>query len=157
METKGIFSHKSDDWATPEFIYSWFMRKGFYDPCPYRCKDDAFHAEWPSRIVFINPPYSKCKEFVDFALMERLHHVQWWLVPARTDTHWFHRLFEYSDVVIFIGGRLKFDDGKLCAPFPSVLMRVGQNAYGRKSVYNWHRDALMDNLEWLYGICHEVD
>jgi len=43
------------------------------------------------------------------------------LVPARTDTAWWHDYAAKGDVT-FIRGRLKFGDGKNSAPFPSALV-----------------------------------
>jgi len=48
------------------------------------------------------------------------------LVPARTDTKWWHE-YAAPHEVRFIRGRLKFGDAKNSAPFPSavVVMRGG--------------------------------
>ena len=43
------------------------------------------------------------------------------LVPARTDTHWFHD-YAVKGEVIAIKGRLKFGESKNSAPFPSVVV-----------------------------------
>lgn len=43
------------------------------------------------------------------------------LVPARTDTHWFHDYAMKGDVQ-FLKGRLKFGNQKNSAPFPSALV-----------------------------------
>lgn len=45
------------------------------------------------------------------------------LLPARTDTRWWHDEVEiYSNDIQFIRGRLKFGGAKNSAPFPSVLV-----------------------------------
>lgn len=46
------------------------------------------------------------------------------LIPARTDTKYFHELLEYSPDIYFIKGRLHYNDSKNGAPFPSVLLRL---------------------------------
>lgn len=43
------------------------------------------------------------------------------LVPARTDTAWWHN-FAMRGEVRFIRGRLKFGNAKSNAPFPSALV-----------------------------------
>lgn len=50
------------------------------------------------------------------------------LLPARTDTKWFHEYLYGKAEIRFIKGRLKFGDSKNGAPFPSmvVIMR-GEN------------------------------
>jgi DNA N-6-adenine-methyltransferase (Dam) len=54
------------------------------------------------------------------------------LLPARTDTRWFHDHVYGRAKIRFIKGRLKFNDGKKPAPFPSMLVvwtkRRKQNA-----------------------------
>ena len=43
------------------------------------------------------------------------------LIPARTDTAWFHDYIYGKAEVRFIRGRLKFNDSKCNAPFPSLV------------------------------------
>lgn len=43
------------------------------------------------------------------------------LVPARTDTRWWHNYIRKGEVR-FIKGRLKFNDGDSPAPFPSAIV-----------------------------------
>jgi site-specific DNA-methyltransferase (adenine-specific) len=44
------------------------------------------------------------------------------LIPARTDTRWFHDYINNKAEVRFIKGRLKFGDSKNSAPFPSMVV-----------------------------------
>lgn len=44
------------------------------------------------------------------------------LLPARTDTIAFHNFIYGKSEIRFIKGRLKFNDGKDPAPFPSMLV-----------------------------------
>ncbi len=43
------------------------------------------------------------------------------LIPARTDTRYFHDYIYKKCEIRFIKGRLKFGDSKNSAPFPSML------------------------------------
>ena len=43
------------------------------------------------------------------------------LVPARTDTKWWHESVIHHEIR-FIKGRLKFGNAKTSAPFPSALI-----------------------------------
>ena len=43
------------------------------------------------------------------------------LVPARTDTKWWHE-YAMKGEIEFIRGRLKFGDAKNSAPFPSAVV-----------------------------------
>lgn len=44
------------------------------------------------------------------------------LVPARTDTRWFHDYIYGKAEIRFIKGRLKYNDCKQSAPFPSMIV-----------------------------------
>ena len=46
------------------------------------------------------------------------------LLPARTDTKWFHRYCAKGEIW-FIEGRLKFGGAKNSAPFPSMIVFFG--------------------------------
>lgn len=43
------------------------------------------------------------------------------LLPARTDTEFFHRYVAGKAIIYFIEGRLKFSDATAGAPFPSIV------------------------------------
>ncbi len=50
------------------------------------------------------------------------------LIPARTDTTWFHDIImKHNYKIKFIKGRLKFNDSKDSAPFPSMLVEFKIN------------------------------
>ena len=44
------------------------------------------------------------------------------LIPARTDTSWFHNYIYHKAEIRFIRGRLKFGGNKNSAPFPSMIV-----------------------------------
>jgi len=44
------------------------------------------------------------------------------LLPARTDTRWWHEHALKATEIRFLRGRLKFGEAKNSAPFPSVLL-----------------------------------
>lgn len=46
------------------------------------------------------------------------------LVPARTDTKWFHDYIYHNEKaeIRFLKGRLKFGNSKNSAPFPSMVV-----------------------------------
>lgn len=43
------------------------------------------------------------------------------LIPARTDTQWFHRWVYHKAELTFIEGRIKYGGSKWNAPFPSMI------------------------------------
>jgi site-specific DNA-methyltransferase (adenine-specific) len=50
------------------------------------------------------------------------------LLPARTDTRWWHLYVMQADEIRFVKGRLRFVGAKASAPFPSsvVVFRPGR-------------------------------
>jgi hypothetical protein len=75
--------------------------------------------------VFINPPYSNIRGFLQKGLEElKRGNVELlvYLIPARTDTKWFHEFVYGKAEIRFIKGRLKFGNSKNSAPFPSMLV-----------------------------------
>ena len=44
------------------------------------------------------------------------------LLPARTDTAWWHTFVTWAHEIRFLKGRLKFGAAENSAPFPSVLV-----------------------------------
>lgn len=74
--------------------------------------------------MFVNPPYSDIKAWVQKAWQEstKPNTVVVMLIPARTDTRYFHEYILHRSEIRFLKGRLKFGDSKNCAPFPSMLV-----------------------------------
>lgn len=123
-----MFSKKTDHWQTPKYIYDQFMKEGYYDPCPLNADFDGLKINWIGKL-FINPPYSDIISWVNKAISERNNfHEIIFLVPARTDTKWFHKLINTfpSYQITFIKGRLKFSE-KGSAPFPSIFIKIYGN------------------------------
>ena len=121
-----FYSKKTDDWRTPMKMYDFYMNNGFYDPCPFQSTKDNLNEDWGDNKVFINPPYSKLKAWIEKAIE---HHRKYGkdvtlLIPARTDTKAMKMLYEYGCDFMFIEGRLHFNDDKVGAPFPSMLVRL---------------------------------
>ena len=73
--------------------------------------------------VWLNPPYGRqIGKFLAKADNEsKKGIVIVCLVPARTDTKWWHEYCIHHEIR-FIRGRLKFGDSKNSAPFPSALV-----------------------------------
>jgi site-specific DNA-methyltransferase (adenine-specific) len=77
------------------------------------------------RRVFCNPPYgTEIKKWVEKAYREgtKDNTVVVLLIPARTDTQYFHDYIIHRSEIRFVRGRLKFGDSKTCAPFPSMVV-----------------------------------
>lgn len=132
-----VFSHKSDEWSTPqvlfdelnaEFNFGFDLAASHANKKCSRYTGDLFasgilsHIEYSEEYGFCNPPYSDIKSFVRAFSIYDVNVVC--LLPARTDTKWFHDYcYNKPNVEIrFIKGRLKFGDSKNNAPFPSMIV-----------------------------------
>ena len=92
--------------------------------------DDGLAQEWTGR-VFMNPPYGlPLPEWMAkaYEASQTTADVVVCLVPARTDTRWWHAVAVMGEVR-FLPGRLKFGGAENGAPFPSVVV-VFRNAAG---------------------------
>lgn len=75
-------------------------------------------------VVFCNPPYGReLPKWVKKCYEESLKgSLVVMLIPSRTDTRWFHDYIYGKAEIRFIKGRLKFNDGKRAASFPSMIV-----------------------------------
>jgi phage N-6-adenine-methyltransferase len=136
-DAKVLFSSKSMEWATPrEFFRKLDSQFAFtLDPCArshnavcskyYTPDEDGLLQDWSGNTVFVNPPYGRgigqwvkksyeegCKDGTTVVM----------LIPARTDTKYWHEYAMKADEVRLIKGRLKFGGGSNSAPFPSAVV-----------------------------------
>lgn len=120
---KGCFSHKTDDWRTPSDIYKSYMDDGWIDPCPFQASFNGLEKDFHNAKLFVNPPYSDISSWVDWCIKQWRNGCMFaLLVPARTDTKWFHKLLKLGVHIKFFEGRLHFNDSKNGAPFPSIII-----------------------------------
>ena len=136
MNTELMFSSKTDDWETPQDFFE-ILNKEFNfttDVCAsdknkkcgyYFTKEvDGLRMAWAGR-CWMNPPYGKeIGKWVEKAYKEAKRGVPLvvCLLPARTDTKWFHDYIYGKAEIRFVKGRLKFGTSKNSAPFPSMVV-----------------------------------
>lgn len=72
----------------------------------------------------MNPPYGRnIKKWVKKAYESGINGaVVVCLLPARTDTSWWHDYVVKASKIEFLRGRLKFGNAKNNAPFPSAIV-----------------------------------
>lgn len=128
------YSSATDLWATPQdFFDRYNERFGFtLDVCasPENAKcaryftkeDDGLAQPWEG-ICWMNPPYGRViGHWMQKAYeSSRAGATVVCLVPARTDTRWWHD-YAMKGEIEFIRGRLKFGGVKNSAPFPSAVV-----------------------------------
>lgn len=130
------FTSETDEWPTPQWLFDALNREfGFtLDPCatPENAKvksfftrlDNGLLKSWETQVVFMNPPYGEeIGKWMAKAHDESKNHgtTVVCLVPARTDTAWWHD-YAMKHQIRLIRGRLKYGDGKDPAPFPSAII-----------------------------------
>lgn len=139
---KVLFSSDSTEWGTPWDLFNKLNRKFNFtiDVCAnefnhkcdkyYNIKQNGLSKKWFGN-VWCNPPYGReikhwVKKAYDSSRNGKCLVVM--LIPARTDTEWFHRyIYKKEGVkILFLRGRLKFtnNSGNILnsAPFPSMLV-----------------------------------
>lgn len=141
MNTEVMFSSKTDAWATPADFYQKLNSEFHFDldPCAdeYNHKCDLYFDKntngllqsWGGHNVFVNPPYGrKIGNWVEKAFRTNEEHgnLVVMLLPARTDTKWFHEYIYHKAEIRFVRGRLKFGNSKNAAPFPSMVVIYNQ-------------------------------
>lgn len=132
---RSLFTSTTDEWPTPKGFFDGLNKEFRFtlDPCAtsenatcreFFCREqDGLAQDWSHHRIFCNPPYGreisrwaeKCFRSSQAGALVVL------LVPARTDTRWFHDWVCNKAELRFVRGRLKFGDGKHAAPFPSLV------------------------------------
>ena len=132
------FSSKSDDWSTPQDLFDKLnsIHNFTLDVCAkesnakciryFTPMENGLKQEW-SGIVWCNPPYGRgIGAWLKKAYEASEHGVKVvLLIPARTDTSWWHD-YVMKGKVEFLRGRLRFGGHKNSAPFPSAIVIFGE-------------------------------
>jgi phage N-6-adenine-methyltransferase len=142
------FSSKSGLWETPPGFFQRLDREfGFtLDACAlpanakcrhfYTPTDDGLAQEWKG-VVWMNPPYGReISRWVEKAYRASQQGTTVvCLLPARTDTAWWHTYVMQAHEIRFVRGRLKFSNAAHSAPFPSavVVFRPADGTRGKGS------------------------
>jgi len=128
-------SSATDLWATPQDFFDKLHAEFAFEvdvcasPENAKCEryftkeDDGLAQDWFGS-CWMNPPYGreigkwmkKAKEAVEWGATTVVC-----LVPARTDTAWWHD-YAMAGEIRFIRGRLKFGGHKNSAPFPCAVV-----------------------------------
>ena len=129
-------SSNTPEWATPKRFFEELNAEFHFtlDPCcthenakcelHFTREDDGLSKNWGGQVVFCNPPYGKeLPKWVKKSYEESMKGaLVVMLIPARTDSRWFHEYIYGKAEIRFIKGRLKFNDGISAAPFPSMVV-----------------------------------
>ena len=133
---RALFTSNSDEWTTPQELYKELNKRFKFtlDPCStnenhlcdkyFTKEDDGLSKSWKGETVYVNPPYSNIKKWVEKCYMEHKTNGTSvvMLIPSRTDTIYFHNYIYHKADIEFIKGRLHFSNSKNSAPFPSMIV-----------------------------------
>lgn len=134
MINASLMSSRTDLWATPQAFFDVMNREfGFtLDVCAtaenakcsryYTTSDDGLSQPWTG-VCWMNPPYGReIGRWMKKAYEASRHGATVvCLVPARTDTAWWHD-YAVKGETRFLKGRLRFGEAKNSAPFPSAII-----------------------------------
>lgn len=145
------YSSNKDGWETPDDLF-WGLNKKYkftLDVCALKknakCeryftpRQNGLEQSWANEVCWMNPPYGReISDWMAKAAHEAAHNnaTVVCLVPARTDTKWWHNAVNGTEAgewwdgepmddsvsVFYLRGRLKFKGAKHCAPFPSAII-----------------------------------
>ena len=131
---KALLSSNTCEWETPQLFFDALNAEYHFDvdvcatennaKCEryYSKEQDGLSQQWKG-VCWMNPPYGReIGKWMRKAYESSLDGATVvCLVPARTDTAWWHD-YAMKGEVEFVRGRLKFGGSKANAPFPSAIV-----------------------------------
>ena len=132
---------EKDSWETPQWLFDLLDQEFHFQVDAAATKENAklpayfedldavptlkfdWYCKGAWERFFLNPPYSQIAVFMKKAYEEsQKGAIVVCLIPARTDTKYWHDYVMKAQEIRFIKGRLKFGDSKTGAPSPSVVV-----------------------------------
>lgn len=154
-----LTSSNTDEWPTEAAVVDCLnMEFGPFtlDPCAtdenakasrfFTRHDNGLAQSWAGERVFMNPPYGRAvREWIEKAHTEaRIGGARVvCLIPARTDTRYWHEFVMRADQILFVAGRLRFGDSTRAAhaPFPSAIVVFDGHGDATPAVSSWVRPS----------------
>ena len=127
------FSSKTEEWATPQYFFNMLDMEFHFtlDPAAtmlnakvpkyFSKEQNGLLQDWSGERVFCNPPYGRVIRHWVEKMATCNAELCVGLLPARTDTIWFHDFILGNAEIRLLKGRLKFGDATNSAPFPSMV------------------------------------
>jgi len=136
VNTAPMFSSESSLWETPQDFFNALNDEFHFDldvcalpenaKCPryYTPEQNGLTQPWDGTCNWCNPPYGRqITRWVEKAYQSMMQgYTTVMLLPARTDTKWFHDYINGRMEIRYIRGRLKFGNCQNAAPFPSMVV-----------------------------------
>lgn len=139
MLATALFTSATDQWATPPALFRELdaefhftldaCAEAWNAKCPryFSPEQDGLMQDWGQEVVFCNPPYGRGvtgKWLAKAWEASRAGATVVLLIPARTDTAWWHD-YAAKGEVRFLRGRVRFlspAGEQSSAPFPSAVV-----------------------------------
>jgi len=140
---KNRFKSTNQEWETPDHLFAHldsifhFTRDVCASSKNTKCsyfwseKDSCLDYKWTG-VNWMNPPYKNMKQFIKKAFDERHTATTVCLIPARTNTNWWHAWCMQGEVW-FICGRPKFKGCVHGLPQPLAIVIFGRERGTMKS------------------------
>lgn len=119
-----LYTSASEHWATPDDLYAELQKEFEFtlDPCPLG-GSGGLERSWAGERIYCNPPYGRA--IANWLRKATEAAIAVFLLPARTDTRWWHDYALKAQEIRFLKGRLSFkrtDGRRSRATFPSVIL-----------------------------------
>lgn len=132
----GLYTSDSAEWETPPELFRELDEEFRFtlDVCatPQNAKCDTFYTKidngliqnWGENVCWMNPPYGReITRWVRKAWEASCRGATVvCLIPARTDTRWWHDHVMLTNEIRLIKGRIRFVGAPSSAPFPSAIV-----------------------------------
>ena len=160
MISPACYSSESSTWSSPPDLVALLAEElGAFELDPaasdlHHCAPHYYTPEtwgvggrgmpWWGR-VWLNPPWSRAEQLPIAPWLRKAAEsaeagdveLVCGLIPARTDTSWFHRWAGRAAEIRLIAGRLKYGVGANSAPFPSAIVIWRPGTTGEPKIKLW--------------------
>ena len=148
--SRSLFSSRRQTWETPQDLLDRLNEEFRFirDVCAtgrnrkcvryFSPDQNALRRRWRG-VCWMNPPYGRgIGEWVRKAFEESLRGATVVaLLPARSDTAWWHDYVMKASEIRLLRGRLRFVGAKTSAPFPSAVVVFSLRHYRAARVRPW--------------------
>lgn len=134
MLNDSMYKSEKKDWETPDYLFERYDEIYNFDidvcateenkKCEkfFSPEQDGLQQKWEG-VCWMNPPYGKeISKWMEKAYLSSLEGATVvCLIPARTDTKWFHS-FALKGQIEFLDKRVTYKGAKQPAPFPNLIV-----------------------------------
>ena len=163
----GMYSSSSCEWETQQKLFDELDAEFHFtlDPCStdlnakcskhYTKEQNGLIQDWSGETVFCNPPYGKgieawCRKCYEHSIGGGTAVM---LIPARTDTAYFHDWIYGKAEIRFLRGRIRYGNSKWNAPFPSMIAIFRRKTMNLPVYHSFDFVSTREGFHTLTKIC----